>query len=102
VTRLYDLLYARKATPVVALSRAIARARVFGPRNGIAEVLAVEGKERLDAYPFYWAALGDLAIRAGDTEAARTWLSRGLTSARTDGERDMFLRRLGDCGGAVS
>jgi len=102
VVRLYDLLYARKATPVVALSRAIARARVLGPRGGIAEVLALEGRERLDAYPFYWAALGDLAIRAGDTAAARTWLARGLTAARTDGEREMFLRRLGDCGGALA
>jgi predicted RNA polymerase sigma factor len=102
ITRLYDFLYARKATPVVALSRAIARARVSGPRCGIAEVLALEGRERLDAYPFYWAALGDLAIRAGDIAAARTWLSRGLMTARTDGEREMFLRRLGDCGEAVS
>lgn len=102
ITRLYDLLHALKPTPVVALSRAIARARVLGPHSGIAEVLAIEGRERLDTYPFYWAALGDLAIRAGDTTAARTWLSRGLTTARTDGERDMFLRRLGDCGGAVS
>ena len=102
VARLYDLLYTRKATPVVALSRAIARARVLGPRSGMAEVLALEGRERLDAYPFYWAALGDLAIRAGDSAAARAWLSRGLTTARTDGEREMFLRRLCDCGGAVS
>ncbi len=102
VSRLYDLLYARKATPVVALSRAIARSRVLGPRAGIAEVLALEGRERLAAYPFYWAALGDLALRAGDPTAARTWLARGLTTARTDGERDMFLRRLGDCGDALS
>jgi RNA polymerase sigma factor (sigma-70 family) len=102
ITRLYDLLYARKATPVVALSRAIARARVHGPQSGIAEVLALEGRERLDAYPFYWAALGDLALRAGDVDAARNWLLRGLTTARTDAEREMFLRRLGDCGGAPS
>jgi predicted RNA polymerase sigma factor len=102
VTHLYDLLYARKATPVVALSRAVARARLLGPRSGIAEVLALTGRERLDSYPFYWAALGDLALRAGDTEAARTWLSRGLVTARTDGERETFLRRLGACGGAIS
>lgn len=62
----------------------------------------LEGRERLDAHPFYWVALSDLAIRAGDMAAARTWLSRGLTAARTVGERDMFLRRLGDGGGAVS
>lgn len=102
VARLYDLLYSRKPTPVVALSRAIARARLLGPQSGMAEVLALEGRERLHAYPFYWAALGDLAIRSGDMTAARTWLSRGLTTARTEGEREMFMRRLGDCGGAAS
>jgi RNA polymerase sigma-70 factor (ECF subfamily) len=102
IVRLYDLLYARKPTPVVALSRAIARGRVAGPHSGIAEVLDLAERERLDAYPFYWAALGDLAIRAGDIAAARTWLSRGLSTARTDAERDMFLRRLDDCGGAAS
>jgi RNA polymerase sigma factor (sigma-70 family) len=102
IVRLYELLYASKATPVVALSRAIARARIVGPESGIAEVLALEERERLDAYPFYWAALGDLAIRAGDMPAARTWLSRGLSTARTTAERDMFLKRLSDCGGASS
>jgi RNA polymerase sigma factor (sigma-70 family) len=102
ITRLYDLLYARKATPVVALSRAIARSRLVGPRRGTAEVLALEGRERLDRYPFYWAALGDLAMRAGDSVSARTWLSRGLTTARTDGEREMFLRRIEACGDSVS
>jgi RNA polymerase sigma factor (sigma-70 family) len=98
IARLYDLLHAAKTTPVVALSRAIARARVLGPRQGIDEVLALEDRERLDAYPFYWAALGDLAIRAGDVPAARAWLSRGLATARTDREREMFLRRIGSCG----
>jgi hypothetical protein len=29
---------------------------------------------------------------------AHTWLSRGLSSARTEREREVFLRRLGECG----
>ncbi|HYO98313.1 MAG TPA: DUF6596 domain-containing protein, partial [Polyangiaceae bacterium] len=102
ITRLYDLLYARKSTPVVALSRAIARSRIVGPRQAIVEVLAIEGGERLDAYPFYWATLGDLAIRGGDRLQARKWLSRGLSSARTELEREVFLRRLSDCADPMS
>jgi predicted RNA polymerase sigma factor len=102
IARLYDLLYARKPTPVVALNRAIARSRVVGPRQGIVEVLAIEGGERLDAYPFYWATLGDLAIRDGDRSKAHKWLSRGLSTARTECERELFLRRLSDCAGAMS
>jgi RNA polymerase sigma factor (sigma-70 family) len=102
IARLYDLLYARKPTPVVALSRAIARSRVLGPRQGIVEVLAIEGGERLNAYPFYWAALGDLAIRDGNRLQAKKWLSRGLLSARSEREREVFLRRLGECADPMS
>ena len=102
ITRIYDLLYARKPTPVVALSRAIARSRVIGPRQGIEEVLAIEGRERLVAYPFYWATLGDLALRDGDRCQAHEWLSRGLSSARTEREREVFLRRLGECADPMS
>jgi RNA polymerase sigma factor (sigma-70 family) len=102
IARLYDLLYARKPTPVVALSRAIARSRVLGPGQGIVEVLGIEGRERLDAYPFYWATLGDLALRDGDRLRAREWLSRGLACARTEPEREVFLRRLGECAETMS
>jgi predicted RNA polymerase sigma factor len=87
---------------VVALNRAIARSRVVGAREGIAEVLAIEGRERLDAYPFYWATLGDLAIRDGDRLQAHKWLSLGLSSARTEREREVFLRRLSDCADPMS
>jgi len=97
ITRLYDLLHARKPTPVVALSRAIARSRVLGARVGIEEILALDGRDRLDAYPFYWAALGDLALRGDERTKAAEWLTRGLACARTDAEREVFLRRIAEC-----
>jgi predicted RNA polymerase sigma factor len=98
ITRLYDLLYAKKPTPVVALSRAIARSRVLGARAGLEEILRLDGRERLDAYPFYWAALGDLALRQGEKTKAAEWLARGLACARTETERELFLRRIEECG----
>jgi RNA polymerase sigma-70 factor (ECF subfamily) len=97
ITRLYELLHAKKPTPVVALSRAIARSRVRGPRAGLEEILGLDGRERLDAYPFYWAALGDLALRQGERTRAADWLGRGLACARTETERELFLRRLAEC-----
>ncbi len=41
IADLYDRLYARKPTPVVALGRAIARAQVDGPTRGIGAILAI-------------------------------------------------------------
>jgi RNA polymerase sigma factor (sigma-70 family) len=97
IADLYDHLYARKPTPVVALGRAIARAQVDGPARGIDAILAIPGRERLEDYPFYWAALGDLSLRAGDRGRALGWFQRGTRAARNDAERAMFARRVLEC-----
>ena len=97
IADLYDRLYARKPTPVVALGRAIARAQVDGPARGIDAILAIAGRERLEDYPFYWAALGDLSLRAGDRGRALVWFRRGTKAARNDAERAMFARRVLEC-----
>ena len=97
IADLYDLLYARKPTPVVALGRAIARAQVDGPESGVDALLAIVGRERLEDYPFYWAALGDLSLRAGDRGRALGWFQRGTRAARNDAERAMFARRVLEC-----
>lgn len=86
-----------KRTPVVGLARAVARARIAGPVAGIDELLAVDDRDRLESYPFFWAALGDLALRAGLVSRARAWLARGSETARNDAERQVFRRRLGEC-----
>jgi RNA polymerase sigma-70 factor (ECF subfamily) len=97
IVRLYDILYELRRNPVVALGRAVARAEMVGPRVAIDEVLAIESVDRLESYPFYWAALGDLALRMRDASRARAWLERGAQTARNPTERDLFLRRLSDC-----
>jgi RNA polymerase sigma-70 factor (ECF subfamily) len=97
IADLYDRLYARKPTPVVALGRAIARAQVDGPARGIEAILAIPGRERLEDYPFYWAALGDFSLRARDRRRALEWFQRGTTAARNDAERAMFARRILEC-----
>lgn len=97
IVDLYDRLYAKTPTPVVALGRAIALAQVEGPARGIETLLAMAGKEQLEAYPFYWAALGDLSLRAGARIEALAWFQRGREVARNDAERAMFTRRAHEC-----
>jgi RNA polymerase sigma-70 factor (ECF subfamily) len=97
IADLYDRLHARRPTPVVALGRAIAYAQAFGPSRGIEAILAIPGRDRLEGYPFYWAALGDLSLRAGDRRQALEWFRRGTKSARNEAERAMFARRVLEC-----
>ncbi len=98
IVTLYDALYAMRPSPVVALSRAVAIAEVDGPARGLAELRAIEGRERLASYPFYEAALGELSLRAGEGDAARGHFERAASLARSDMELAFFRARVAACG----
>ncbi len=94
IVTLYDALYAQHPTPVVALNRAIALAQVDGPERGLEELQALPGRDRLARYPFYFAALGELHLRAGRAREAAEEFRRALRLARSPAERRHFQRKL--------
>jgi len=55
----------------VALNRAIAVAQHEGPERGLEEMANIGNKDRLIAYPFYFAALGEFELRVGRQAVAR-------------------------------
>src|SRR5215831_3950386 len=62
IVSLYDTLMAIHPSPIVALNRAIAVAQKEGPERGLEEIRAIPDIDRLNAYPFYSAALGELEL----------------------------------------
>jgi RNA polymerase sigma-70 factor (ECF subfamily) len=97
VVSLYDRLMTIAPSPVVALNRAIAIAERDGAERGIAELQAIEGRDRLKGYPFYPAALGELELRRGDRERARTFFTAALAAARNPTERRFLEKRVKAC-----
>jgi RNA polymerase sigma factor (sigma-70 family) len=94
IVALYDMLLARSPGPVVALNRALALAELEGFEAGRAALAAIGDDRRLIAYPFYWAALADLARRAGHLEAARQNYARAIAVARNHAERLSYERKV--------
>ena len=94
IVRLYDQLARVAPSAVVALNRAIAVAQRDGPDRGIEEIEGIPDRERLERYPFYPAARGELEQRRGNTAAARTQFERALGLARNDAERRYLQKRL--------
>ncbi|HEX2870452.1 MAG TPA: DUF6596 domain-containing protein [Polyangiaceae bacterium] len=94
VVGLYDRLMQVAPSPVVALNRAIAVGHGAGPARGITELGRIADAERLHAYPFYPAALGEFELRLGNLDAAREHFGRALTLARNDTERHFLQKRL--------
>jgi predicted RNA polymerase sigma factor len=67
VVSLYGTLMKIRPSPIVALNRAIAVAQNEGPERGLEEIRSITDCDRLAAYPFYSAALGELEVAAGGT-----------------------------------
>jgi len=98
IVSLYDTLMAIRPSPVVALNRAIAIAQCHGPLRGLEAIRAIDGLDRLVAYPFYPATLGELELRRNEPELARGHFSRALALARSPMERRFIARRISACG----
>lgn len=94
IVTLYDRLMAIAPSAVVALNRAIAIAQRDGPDQGIEAIERIADRERLGAYPFFPAALGELERRRGNVGEARTYFGRALRLARSDAERRYIERRI--------
>jgi len=99
IVSLYDTLLTIRPSPVVALNRAIAVAQRDGPEPGLEAIGAIEDRDRLAAYPFYAAALGELELRRGRHEPARRHFQAALALARNPMERRFLDRRIDACHG---
>jgi RNA polymerase sigma-70 factor (ECF subfamily) len=97
IVDLYGVLYSMRPSPVVALSRAIAIAELEGPVRGLEEIAAIEDRGRLESYPFYEAALGELHLRAEEHDVARAHFEVAASLARNDMERAFFEARVKAC-----
>jgi RNA polymerase sigma factor (sigma-70 family) len=97
IVSLYDTLMTIRPSPIIALSRAIAVAQHEGPDRGLMEILSITDSTRLAAYPFYFAACGELELRRGRREAAREHFRAALALARSPMERRFLDRRLNAC-----
>jgi predicted RNA polymerase sigma factor len=97
IVQLYDRLMKVAPSPVVALNRAIAIAQIEGPESGLEALHAIHDAGRLSQYPFYPAALGELELRRGNLDAARSHFSSAAALARNPVERRFLERRANVC-----
>jgi RNA polymerase sigma-70 factor (ECF subfamily) len=91
---LFDELYRRKPTPVVALNRAVAIAMAEGPAAGLPLIDALAGD--LADYHLWHAARADLLRRQGKRADAAAAYREALARVGSDPERRFLERRLAE------
>jgi RNA polymerase sigma-70 factor, ECF subfamily len=92
IIALYDLLYALRPNPVVALNRSVAIAELHGPAEGLAAMAEID-PGALDNYQPYHAAHADLLARAGRRHDATAAYERALEHTTNPVERDFLARQ---------
>lgn len=91
---LYEWLAEMDPSPVVALNRAVAVARVHGPERGLQALDAIRPVGALEDYLFHHAVRGVLAAEAGRVDEARRHLERALALATLPGEQTFLRGRI--------
>jgi RNA polymerase sigma-70 factor (ECF subfamily) len=97
IVSLYDRLMDVAPSPVVALNRAIAIAQCDGAARGMEALLGIQDRDRLNGYPFYPAALGELELLLGHHDAAQHHFAVAHELARNLAERRFLAKRLEAC-----
>ena len=90
IVELYDLLYALRPSPVVALNRAIAIGEARGPQAGLAALGPLADEAKLSVSPFLAGALGRLQLRAGHACEAEKAFGEAAARARNPAEEKFF------------
>jgi RNA polymerase sigma-70 factor (ECF subfamily) len=92
----YDRLLEIRASPVVALNRAVALRHVEGPGPALGEILRLEAEPALADYFPYWAARGELFRQTGRRDEASRAYQRALELSATAPVRRFLIRRLNE------
>jgi RNA polymerase sigma factor (sigma-70 family) len=97
ILSLYDRLSEFDQSPVVALNRAVAFAKIHGPQAGIAAVAAIRSSQKLKSYYLLYAVLGEFESQLDHKKAAAEHFRRSFELAETKSERAFLLKRLQSC-----
>lgn len=97
ILALYDLLIARTRSPIAALNRAVAVARVHGPQAGLDALDVIPNRAALDSYHLYHSVRGSFAAELGRMSEARDSFAKALGLVQLPSERVFLHRRIDEC-----
>jgi RNA polymerase sigma-70 factor (ECF subfamily) len=100
IAALYDELYARWTTPVVALNRGIAIAYARGWEAGLDAIEPLAGA--LDEYAPFHSTRSELLRRSGQNQDAIAAATRAVALTTNPAERRLLHKRIGQMAGTSS
>jgi RNA polymerase sigma-70 factor (ECF subfamily) len=97
ILALYDQLLALNGSPVVALNRAVAVAKVHGAAEGLKAIEGLERDPKLNDYYLFLAVRGHLLLELGRRSEAARHFRDALDRPCSEPERRFLRRKLAEC-----
>jgi RNA polymerase sigma-70 factor, ECF subfamily len=97
ILEMYDQLLAINPSPVVALNRAVALAKVRGPAEALANVEQLASNRQLRNYYLLLAVRGHLLLELGKREQAADCFREAIERPCSEPERRFLNRKLATC-----
>ena len=97
ILSLYDTLVEIDESPVVALNRAVAIAKVHGPSAGLQAVAEIQNKKPISSYYLLHAVLADFNLELGNLQEASDHLLKALDLTQLEAEHAFLTRKLRRC-----
>jgi RNA polymerase sigma factor (sigma-70 family) len=99
IVALYGELAQITQSPIVELNRAVAVGMADGPQAGLELVDALAEETSLENYHLLPSVRGDLLVKIGRFDEARTEFDRAASLTRNVRERELLLARSRECAG---
>jgi RNA polymerase sigma-70 factor (ECF subfamily) len=96
ILALYDQLVQIDDSPVIALNRAVALAKVQGPRAGIEAIEGIRRPQSLESYYLLYAVLAEFESQVSDYQAAIGHLRKALQLTAQRSEQTFLTEKLRD------
>jgi RNA polymerase sigma factor (sigma-70 family) len=97
IAALYEALSRVTPSPIVELNRAVAISMAFGPGFGLQIVDELRAEPSLKGYHLLPSVRGDLLVKLGRYEEARTEFERALSMTQNAREQELLMNRAAEC-----
>lgn len=97
IAALYEALSRVAPSPIVELNRAVAISMAFGPEYGLQLVDELSAIPQLKDYHLLPSVRGDLLMKLGRIEEARTEFERAVSLTQNGSEQALLRKRIAEC-----
>ncbi len=93
ILSLYDQLLLLKPTPIVAMNRTVALARLHGPQVGLEALESIPNRHTIQAQHLYHAICASFTAKLGQPAEAQAAYRRAAALAQCEAEREFLLNQ---------